>query len=154
MEPTWRTLSRGRWDAKQARMTATDTSPSSGLAQFAAATTAFVGGWAVFFAGAHLISVIAAATMGYYPAYQFRFAALLIVGMTLVYGGLVCITAVRGLASGRRSAWGRAVIGTSLIVLVSVPLIPLQPDVASPIALLSMLNLVALLGAWRGVRGG
>jgi hypothetical protein len=45
-----------------------------------------------------------AATMGYYPAYQFRFAALLIVGITLVYGGLVCITAVRGLGRRRRSA--------------------------------------------------
>jgi hypothetical protein len=102
-----------------------DPSPLSGLVQIAAVTTAFVGGWAVFFAGAHLISVMVAATMGHYPAYAFRFAALLIVGMPLVFGGLVCITAVRGLARGRRSAWGRAVIGTSLIVLVSGPLIPL-----------------------------
>lgn len=102
----------------------TGPSPSSGLAQLAAVTTAFVGGWAVFFAGAHLFGVIVTATRGRYPAYEFRFAALLIVGVTLVYGGLVCITAGRGLARGRRTAWGRAVIGTSLIVLVSVPLSP------------------------------
>ena len=106
-----------------------------------------MGGWTVFFAGAHLFGVIVTATRGRYPAYEFRFAALLIIGMTVVYGGLVCITAMRGLVRGRRSAWGRAVIGTSLIVLVSVPLIPVQPELAGATALLAGLNLVALLGA-------
>lgn len=106
----------------------------------------------MFFAGAHLFGVIVTATRGRYPAYEFRFAALLIVGMTLVYGGLVCITAGRGLARGRRTAWGRAVIGTSLIVLVSVPLIPVQPELAGAIALVTTLNLVALLAAWQEVR--
>lgn len=62
--------------------------------------------------GCPLVSVLAAAAMGLYATYNFRLAALIIVGMTAVFGGLVCLTAVRGLSRGQRSAWGRGLIGT------------------------------------------
>ena len=127
---------------------------SNGLAQFAAVTTAFIGGWAILFMGAHLVSVLAAAAMGLYATYNFRLAALIIVGMTAVFGGLVCLTAVRGLSRGQRSAWGRALIGTILILLVVVPLGPVQPDMAPTFAILPALNLLVLLGTGRGLAGG
>jgi hypothetical protein len=122
-----------------------------GLAQVAAATTAFIGGLAIFFMSAHLYGVLVTASRGRYATYDFRLAALLIVGMTAVVGGVVCLTAVRGLARGRRSAWGRALIGTVLLLVVWVPLGPIQPDMAPTFASLAALNLLVLLGAWRGL---
>ena len=71
--------------------------------------------------------MIQTATTRGYP-YDFRYAGLLLVGITIVYSGVLCLWAVRGLARGERPAWDRALSGTILLLLVAVPLIPVEPD--------------------------
>ncbi|HET9757964.1 MAG TPA: hypothetical protein VFP66_15785 [Candidatus Limnocylindrales bacterium] len=100
----------------------------------------------------HLYGVIVTATgRGY--VYDFRLAALLLVGIALVFGGALCLSAVRGLARRQRTAWGRALIGTLLLLLVLVPLIPMQPDMAPGLSVLAAVNLMVLLVARRGLKG-
>ena len=101
----------------------------------------------------HLYGVIVTAQIKGY-AYDFRLAALLVVGMALVFGGALCLSAVRGLARGQRTAWGRALIGTLLLLLVLVPLIPMQPDMNPGLSVLAAVNLIALLAAYRGLEAG
>jgi hypothetical protein len=75
----------------------------------------------------HIQGVIETATRRGYP-YDFRYAGLLIVGITVAYSGVLCLWAVRGLARGERPAWDRALSGMILLLLVAVPLIPVEPD--------------------------
>ena len=125
-------------------------SSQAGWSQFAAGTSLFVGLLIAFMGLAHLYGVMVTATRRSY-AYDFRFAALLLVGIVLVFGGALCLSAVRGLARGQRTAWGRASIGTLLLLLVLVPLIPLQPDMAPGLSLLAAGNLIVLVAARRGL---
>ena len=74
--------------------------------------------------------------------------------MALVFGGLLCLSAVRGLARGKRTAWGRAFIGTLLLLLVIVPMIPMQPDMAPGLSVVAAVNLIALVAAWRRLEAG
>ena len=79
--------------------------------------TLFVGGLIALTGAAHLEGVIQTAmTRGY--AYNFRLAGLLLIGITLVFGGVLCLSAVRGLARGHRTAWGRAMSGTILLLVL------------------------------------
>jgi hypothetical protein len=73
----------------------------------------------------HIQGVVATATRRGYP-YDFRYAGLLIVGIAIAYSGVLCLWAVRGLARGERPAWDRALSGTILLLLVGVPLIPVE----------------------------
>lgn len=75
----------------------------------------------------HIQGVIETASRRGYP-YDFRYAGLLLVGITIVYSGVLCLWAVRGLARGERPAWDRALSGTILLLLVALPLIPVEPD--------------------------
>jgi hypothetical protein len=97
---------------------------------------------------AHLDGVLTAAASRGYDS-DFRLAGLLLAGSTLVFGGASCLSGVQGLGRGRRAAWGRALIGTLLLVLVLVLLIPVQPEMAPGLSVLAALNLVALLAARR-----
>ena len=87
-------------------------------------------------------------------AYDFRLAALLLVGITLVFGAALCLSAVRGLAHGHRGAWGRALIGTLLLLIVLILLGPVQPDMAPGLSVVAALNLIVLILAWRGLEAG
>jgi hypothetical protein len=73
----------------------------------------------------HIQGVVETATRRGYP-YDFRYAGLLMVGIMIVYSGVLFLWAVRGLARGERPAWDRALSGTFLLLLVAVPLIPLE----------------------------
>jgi hypothetical protein len=124
--------------------------PIDGTLAAAAVMTLVVGLLLTVMGLAHLDGVIVTATNKGY-AYDFRLAALLVVGMALVFGGALCLSAVRGVARGQRTAWGRAVIGTLLLLLVLVPLIPMQPDMNPGLSVLVSVNLIALLAAHRGL---
>jgi hypothetical protein len=116
----------------------------------AAAWTLLAGLVSTIFGGAHLQGVIVAAmTRGY--AYDFRLAALLLLGMTMVFAGVLCLTAVRGLVRGQRRAWDRAMIGTILLLLVTVPITPLpvQGELAGFVAFPVAVNLIFLVAARR-----
>ena len=99
---------------------------------------------------AHMQGVMETATRRGYP-YDFRYAGLLIVGITIAFSGVLCLWAVRGLARGQRPAWDRALSGTLLLLLVSVPLIPVYGpgrDNAVTTAIPAAVNLILLLAAW------
>jgi hypothetical protein len=131
------------------------TGPSSqaGWSQLAAATSLFVGLLILIMGLAHLYGVMVTATSRSY-AYDFRLAALLLVGLALVFAAALCLAAVRGLARRQRAAWGRALIGTLLLLLVLVPLSPVQPDMAPGLSVLAAVNLIVLLAARRGLEAG
>lgn len=127
--------------------------PMDGTLAAAAGMTSFVGVLLTVMGLGHLYGVIVSATgRGY--AYDFRLAALLLVGVALIFAALLCLSAVRGLARGQRAAWDRALIGTLLLLLVLVPLIPMQPDMAPGLSILAAVNLILLLVARRGLEAG
>jgi len=121
--------------------------------QLAAGSSLFVGLLIIVMGLAHLYGVMVTATRRSY-AYDFRLAALLLVGMTLVFAGALCLSAVRGLARRQRAAWVRALIGTLLLLLVLVPLSPVQPDMAPGLSVLAAVNLIVLIAARRGLEAG
>jgi hypothetical protein len=121
----------------------------------AAVVTILVGLMATISGGAHLQGVMGAATARGYP-YDFRLAALLLLGGTIVFAGVLCLAAVRGLARGQGRAWDRALIGTLLLLLVTLPITPLggQGELAGALALPAALNLILLVVVWRGLEAG
>jgi hypothetical protein len=102
------------------------------------------------FGGAHLEGVIQVAIERGY-AYNFRLASLLLLGLLLVFGGGLCLTAVRGLARGRRRAWERGLIGAVLLIVVATPMTPLggQGVLAGGIVLFAAASLITLVLALR-----
>ena len=95
----------------------------------------------------HIQGVIATATRRGYP-YDFRYAGLLLVGIMIIYSGVLFLWAVRGLARGERPAWDRALSGTILLLLIAVPLIPVEPDNAIlQAAIPGTVSLIVLLAA-------
>lgn len=126
----------------------TDPPPQSAEAQLAAALTLLVGLLLTIMGLAHLDGVLTTATNKGY-AYDMRLAGLLLVGGTLVFGGALCLSAVRGLARAQRPAWNRAISGTILLLIVTLLTSPLQPDMAPGLSVFVGLNLLALLVAWR-----
>jgi hypothetical protein len=95
----------------------------------------------------HIQGVIQTATRQGYP-YDFRYAGLLLVGIMVVYSGVLLLSAVRGLGRGERPAWDRALCGTVLLLLVAVPLIPVEPDNAIfQAAMPGIVSLMVLLAA-------
>jgi hypothetical protein len=69
----------------------------------------------------------------------------------MVAAGVLCFAAVRELARGRRIGWERALYGTVFLLLVTVPLGPVQPGLAPAFVFFGAVNLVALLAAGRGL---
>jgi hypothetical protein len=129
----------------------TDAVTGSASLQAAATLTLLVGLLLTLMGSGHLYGVVVTAgNKGY--AYDFRLAALLLLGITMVFGAMLCLTAVLGLARGKRGAWDRAVIGTILLLMDFVLMIPLQPDMAPGLSILAGVNLAALL-AGRGRLG-
>jgi hypothetical protein len=127
----------------------------AGLFAGAAGLTLYVGLASTIFGGGHLQGVISVAMARGY-AYDFRLAALLLLGMTMVFAGVFCLTAVRGLARGQRRDWDRAMMGTILLLLVTVPITPLpvQGELAAFQAFPASVNLIAMLAAWRQLEVG
>ena len=125
-------------------------STEAGCLQLAAIASLLVGLLLTVIGVAHLLSVIVAAMTHGYP-YNFRLASLLLVGLTLIFGAALCLSAVLGLVRRQRAAWGRAVIGTLLLLLVLVPMGPVQPDMAPGLSFFAGVNLITLLAVWRGL---
>jgi hypothetical protein len=96
-----------------------------GVVSAAVAVTLWIGLGNIIGGLGHIQGVVETATRHGYP-YDFRYAGLLIVGITIAYSGLLCLWAVRGLARGERPAWDRALSGTILMLLVAAVLIPVD----------------------------
>ena len=149
MEP-WADVRAGLEEEPGQSASAADADAPAGAAstQIAAGLSLLVGLLLAIMGAAHLSGVLTTATSRG-DAYDFRLAALLLVGSTLVFGAALCLSAVRGLARGRRIAWGRAMSGTLLLLLVLALMSPVQPDMAPGLSVVAALNLIALLAAGR-----
>jgi hypothetical protein len=98
----------------------------------------------------HIQGVVETATRRGYP-YDFRYAGLLLVGIMIAYSGVLFLWAVRGLARGQRPALDRALSGTILMLLVGIPLIPVdgpgQDNAVLQAAIPGTVGLIVLLAA-------
>jgi len=98
----------------------------------------------------HIQGVVETATRRGYP-YDFRYAGLLLIGIMVAYSGVLCLWAARGLARGERPAWDRALSGTILLILVSVPIIPVdgpgRDNAVLQAAVPGIVSLIVLLAA-------
>jgi hypothetical protein len=121
----------------------------AGLHAGAATVTILVGLFGTVSGGAHFQGVAEAALRRGY-AYDVRLAGLLLLGLTIVFAGVLCLTAVRGLARGQRRAWDRAMIGTLLLILVTAPIYPspTQGELAGALAFPAAVNVIVLALAW------
>jgi hypothetical protein len=121
----------------------------AGLHAGAATVTILVGLFGTVSGGAHFQGVVEAAIRRGY-VYDVRLAGLLLLGLTIVFAGVLCLTAVRGLARGQRRAWDRAMIGTLLLILVTAPIYPspTQGELAGALAFPAAVNVIVLALAW------
>ena len=74
----------------------------------------------------------------------------------MVFAGVLCLTAVRGLARGERRSWDRALSGTLLLLVATVPIVyvPVQGLLAAAQAWPAALNVIVLVGAWHRLEAG
>jgi hypothetical protein len=79
-------------------------------------------------------------------AYDFRFYSLLLLGVVIIIPGLVFALQARSLTEGDAGAWKRALWASGVLLLINVPLVPIQAFALDP-ALLATINIVAL---WAG----
>ena len=79
-------------------------------------------------------------------AYDFRFYSLLLMAVVIVIPGLVFVTHARRLTDGHATAWKRALWASGALLLINVPLVPIQAFALNP-ALLATINLVSLWAA-------
>ena len=121
------------------------------ILRISAGMTLLVGLVTTTFGGAHLLGVLSNYSRGAYPLYTFRVGSMIGIGIMMVVAGVLCITAVRGLANGQRRAWDLAVGGTGLVLLVTLPLIkvPVQGELAGALAFFAVPNLIVLVIAQR-----
>lgn len=104
------------------------------------------------FIALHLVAVVGRAVSGRgfggeaRFAYDFRFYSLVLMGVVIIIPGLVCLIHARRLTRGDVKAWTRTLWASSMLLLISVPLVPIQAFAIGP-AGLAGLNLVAL---WAG----
>jgi hypothetical protein len=121
-----------------------------GVVTAAVAVTLWMGLGNILQGLGHIQGVVQTATRRGYP-YDFRYAGLLIVGIMIVYAGVLCLWAVRGLARGERPAWDRALSGTILLLLVGVTLIPVegpgQDNAVLQATIPGLVSLIVLLAA-------
>jgi hypothetical protein len=108
----------------------------------AAAVVLFVGLVAAALGVAHEVAVIAVAAERAAFTWDFRFASLLLVGLLLAAAGLTCAAGAFELSRGT-GAYGRALVGAVLLLLVNAPLIPVQGFAVA----LSVAAVVALVSA-------
>ena len=134
--------------ARLARQAQADPLAALAATQIAAGLSLVVGLLLAIMGAAHLHGVLTVATSRGYE-YDFRLAGLLLVGSTLVFGGALCLSSVRGLARGRPTAWVGAMSGTLLLLIVLLLMIPVQPRMAPGLSVLAGVNLIALLAARR-----
>ncbi len=96
----------------------------------------------------HLIAVgnLAFSGVGSGPdgtfAYNFRFYALLQLGLLLIAGGVACFWPAGRLTRGEPQAWRSTLWATVALLVINVPLIPVQGLALSPFV---FVNLVALI---------
>jgi hypothetical protein len=77
-------------------------------------------------------------------AYDFRFYALLLMAVVIIIPSLVFVLHARRLTNGDATAWNRALWACGALLMINVPLVPIQAFALDPI-LLATITLVSLL---------
>ena len=115
----------------------------------AVATISFFNGMLLAALGSgHLIAVVSRAVAGEGSGpggtfvYDFRFYALVLLGMLLIVGGVGCLAPARGLTRGETRAWKTTLWSIVALLAINLPLIPVQGLALSPFLLV---NLVVLM---------
>ncbi len=83
--------------------------------------------------------------------YDFRFYSLVLVGTLIGGPALVCVLQARALSRGESRAWRRTVWAGVLLLVVNVPLIPIQ-GFAALLSALAAANVAALAAGRRQFR--
>ena len=78
--------------------------------------------------------------------YDFRFYSLLLLAVVIIIPGLVFVMHARRLTDSDATAWKRVLWASGALLLINVPLVPIQAFALDP-ALLATINLVSL---WAG----
>jgi len=97
----------------------------------------------------HLAAVIGRAISGQgfggaaHFAYDFRFYSLLLLGLVIIIPGLVFVMHARRLTEGDAEAWRRALWASGALLLINIPLVPIQAFALDHV-LLATINLVSL----------
>jgi hypothetical protein len=117
-----------------------------GAALTAVGTISFFGGTIIATLGAaHLIAVTSSGvTRGSAFVYDFRFYALVHLGVLLIAGGVACFISGNRLTRGEPRAWKTTLWVTVALLAINVPLIPIQ-GFAQLFSALAFVNLVALV---------
>jgi hypothetical protein len=95
----------------------------------------------------HLTAVIArAVSRG--SNYNFRLYSVGLIGVLLSGLGLFCLVQAKELLKRSRLAWNAALWASTLLVIVTAPLIPIQ-SFAIPLTIVATINLVFLIASRR-----
>ena len=117
-----------------------------GAALTAVGTISFFGGTIIAALGtAHLIAVTSSGvTRGSTFVYDFRFYALVHLGVLLIAGGVACFILAHRLMRAEPRAWKTTLWVTAALLAINLPLIPIQ-GFAKLFSMLAFVNLVALV---------
>jgi hypothetical protein len=101
---------------------------------------------------AHLVAIVGVTSMRAFDAgtgaYTLRFYWLFLLGVSVAAPGLMCVISAKPLTEGHASAWRRAVAATLWLLVVTVPLMPLNGfgTFLSAFALMNIGSLLVLSG--------
>jgi len=112
------------------------------------AATFFCGALIASLGSAHTAVVIGRALRGPTFVYNFRLYSLVLLGACQMAGGLRCLSMSWRVASGDARAWKSALIATMLLLIVNVPLIPIQ-GFAGATSMIAVVTLITLIAAGR-----
>jgi hypothetical protein len=112
------------------------------------AVTFFCGGLIASLGSAHTVAVIGRALRGPAFEYNFRLYSLVLLGACQIAGGLRCLSTSWRLARGDAHAWKAALAATTLLLIVNVPLMPIQ-GFAGATSLLLVVTLITLIATGR-----
>jgi len=90
------------------------------------AVTFFCGALIGLLGVAHTVAVIGRALRGPTFEYNFRLYSLVMLGVSLIAGGLCCLSTSWNVARGDARAWKTALAATTLLLVVNAPLMPIQ----------------------------
>lgn len=90
------------------------------------AVTFFCGALIGLLGVAHTLAVIGRALRGPAFEYDFRLYSLVLMGVCLIAGGLRCLSTSWSVARGDVRAWKAALGATSMLLVVNLPLMPIQ----------------------------
>ena len=120
----------------------------AGALAAAGAVTFFCGALIASLGGAHTLAVISRALRRPSFVYDFRLYSLVLLGACQIAGGLRCLSTSWNVARGDARAWKAALAATTLLLVVNVPLMPIQ-GFAGATSLLLVVMLITLIATGR-----